>query len=662
MRHGRTPDPLPAYRESRRERARRLAGRAGAGVAITASASLAAALVGTPGAWAAPSLATSASPVAHISAMTGNINGLVDTVVASTVASNGDTNPYDLAVVPFSSGMLVAGDVLVADFNNAAGASGAGMSIVEINPHTGTSTTFYQNSGITGPVGIAINPANDIVWVGFYGGPASAPAGAYDGATSGVAIINPLGALVKTLSGPDFVGVWGQAVSDVGGQVQFYWPNAGNGGSGLSAPTDTAGMEGQVWRDNPAADFANTPLATGLPATPAGTNSAAALPANPTGPRGMVFDQRNDTLYFTDDANNAIYAIPNANSATGASAPKMVASGGPLSSPQQITVDPANGDLLVVNGATNNDLIELTTAGQVVATRNLAPTEPAGGLFGLTATVNSEGSMVIYYDNANDNNLHMLTVPNQGYWLVAKDGGVFSLGDAPFFGSAANLHLNAPIVAMAQTSDRLGYWLVGADGGVFAYGNAGFYGSAANLHLNAPIVAILPTPDSGGYWLVAADGGVFSYGDATFYGSAAGMHLNAPIVGARVAPGGMGYWLVAADGGVFSYGDATFYGSAGGMHLNAPVVGMVTSAGGMGYWLVAADGGVFSYGPTAAFHGSEGGTHLNAPVVGIIRTPTANGYWLVAADGGVFSFGGAGFYGSEGGTHLNAPIVGGRLG
>ena len=178
MRHGRTPDPLPACRESRRERARRLAGRAGAGVAITASASLAAALVGTPGAWAAPSLATSASPVAHISAMTGNINGLVDTVVASTVASNGDTNPYDLAVVPFSSGMLVAGDVLVADFNNAAGASGAGMSIVEINPHTGTSTTFYQNSGITGPVGIAINPANDIVWVGFYGGPASAPAGA----------------------------------------------------------------------------------------------------------------------------------------------------------------------------------------------------------------------------------------------------------------------------------------------------------------------------------------------------------------------------------------------------------------------------------------------------------------------------------------------------
>ena len=661
MRRTRTPDPERVTRRTLRAPLRRLGRRTGAGVAITASAGLAAALVGVPGAWAASGTQTPSAPAAHISATTGNINGLVDTVVSSTNASNGDTNPYDLAVVPFSSGMLVAGDVLVADFNNAAGTSGAGMSIVEVNPHTGTSTTFYQNAAITGPVGIAINPANDIVWVGFYGGPDSANSNAYDGANSGIAIINPAGTLVKSLSGSDFVGVWGQAVSDVGGQVQFYWPNAGNGVTGLSGATDTAGKEGQVWRVDPAASFANTPLATGLAATPAGTNSASSLPANPTGPRGMVFDQNNDTLYFTDDANNTIYAIPNANSATGASTPMTVLSGGPLSSPQQITVDPANGDLLVVNGATNNDLIELTTAGQVVATRDLAPTEPAGGLFGLTATVNSEGRTVIYYDNANDSNLHMLTVPNKGYWLVAKDGGVFSFGDAPFFGSAGNLHLNAPIVGMAQTSDRLGYWLVGADGGVFTYGNAGFYGSTGGMHLNAPIVAILPTPDGGGYWLVAADGGVFSFGDATFYGSLGGMHLNAPIVGGRVAPGGTGYWLVGADGGVFSFGSATFYGSTGGMHLNAPIVGMVPTSTGMGYWLVASDGGVFSFGD-ATFYGSEGGTHLNAPVVGIIRTPSGMGYWLVAADGGVFSFGDATFYGSEGGMHLNAPVVGGRLG
>ena len=640
---------------------RHLAGRTTAGVALAVTAALAASFVNLPGAWAAGSPGNSAALSVRAAASAGNISGLVDTVVGPTTASNGDTNPYDLAVVPFSSGLLVAGDVLVADFNSAAGVSGAGVSIVEVNPETGTSVTFYQGSSITGPVGIAINPNNDFVWVGFYGGPDSSNSNAYDGANSGVAIISPAGSLVKTLTGPDFVGVWGQAVSDVGGQVQFYWPNAGNGVTGLGGSATTAGMEGAVWRDDPANGFANTALTSGLAATPAGTNSAGALPANPTGPRGMVYDPTNDTVYVSDDADNTIYAIGHAHSATGSSAPQTVLSGGPLSSPQQITIDPANGDLLVVNGATNNDLIELTTSGQIVATRDLAPSEPAGGLFGLTATVNSQGSMVVYYDNANDNTLHVLSVPNGGYWLAAKDGGVFRYGDAAFLGSAAGLHLSSPIVAMAQTSDRSGYWLVGADGGVFAYGDARYFGSLGGVHLDAPIVAMAPTPDGGGYWLFAADGGVFSFGDATFYGSAGGLHLDAAIVGAGLAPGGRGYWLVAADGGVFSFGAATFYGSVGGLHLDAPIVGMAPSAGGLGYWLVAADGGVFSFGD-ATFYGSKGATHLDAPLVGIVETPSAKGYWLIAADGGVFSFGDATFYGSAGGVELAASVVGGAIG
>jgi len=36
-----------------------------------------------------------------------------------------------------------------------------------------------------------------------------------------------------------------------------------------------------------------------------------------------------------------------------------------------------------------------------------------------------------------------------GYSLVASDGGVFSYGDAGFFGSAGSLHLNQPVVGMA---------------------------------------------------------------------------------------------------------------------------------------------------------------------------------------------------------------------
>ena len=36
----------------------------------------------------------------------------------------------------------------------------------------------------------------------------------------------------------------------------------------------------------------------------------------------------------------------------------------------------------------------------------------------------------------------------RGYWLVASDGGIFSFGDAAFFGSTGAIHLNQPIVGM----------------------------------------------------------------------------------------------------------------------------------------------------------------------------------------------------------------------
>ena len=122
----------------------------------------------------------------------------------------------------------------------------------------------------------------------------------------------------------------------------------------------------------------------------------------------------------------------------------------------------------------------------------------------------------------------------------------------------------APVVGMAATPDGRGYWLVGSDGGIFSFGDAGFFGSAGGLKLNAPIVGMAATADGDGYWLVASDGGVFTYGDAGFDGSAGGLTLNAPIVGMAATPGGGGYWLVASDGGIFSYGDAQFFGSRGG--------------------------------------------------------------------------------------------------
>jgi hypothetical protein len=72
---------------------------------------------------------------------------------------------------------------------------------------------------------------------------------------------------------------------------------------------------------------------------------------------------------------------------------------------------------------------------------------------------------------------------------------------------------------MVPTPDQGGYWLAGADGGVFTFGDAGFYGSMAQVRLAAQIVGMVAAPGGQGYWLVGADGGVFTFGDAGFYGS-----------------------------------------------------------------------------------------------------------------------------------------------
>jgi len=223
------------------------------------------------------------------------------------------------------------------------------------------------------------------------------------------------------------------------------------------------------------------------------------------------------------------------------------------------------------------------------------------------------------------------TPSGSGYWLVASDGGIFTFGDARFFGSTGALRLNQPIVGMAATPTGNGYWLVASDGGVFTFGDARFFGSTGGIRLNQPIVGMAATPTGRGYWLVARDGGTFSFGDAVFHGSTGGIRLNQPIVGMAASPTGRGYWLVASDGGIFGFGDARFFGSTGGIRLNQPIVGMAATANGGGYILAAADGGVFPFG-NAEFFGSAAGACTGARGIGIATSRGARGYWVSFAD------------------------------
>jgi hypothetical protein len=261
--------------------------------------------------------------------------------------------------------------------------------------------------------------------------------------------------------------------------------------------------------------------------------------------------------------------------------------------------------------------------------------------------------------------LQPVSVPSAsppGYWLVARDGGVFSFG-VPFFGSASGQALGQPITGLAAVPGGGSYDLADADGAVLGFGPHAGACTGLGATPNQPIVGIASAPGGDGCWLVSSDGGVFSFGsNAPFLGSAGNLRLNEPVVAIAAAPTGDGYYLVASDGGVFAYGPgATFQGSMGGKHLNQPIVGIAVDPTTGGYWLIARDGGVFSF--NAPFLGSLGGVHLNQPVVGAASAPTGDGYFMVASDGGVFAFGpGARFQGSAGNIHLNQPIVGMSLG
>ncbi len=235
-----------------------------------------------------------------------------------------------------------------------------------------------------------------------------------------------------------------------------------------------------------------------------------------------------------------------------------------------------------------------------------------------------------------------------GYWINAADGGIFSFGNAQFYGSTGGMRLNQPVVAMASTHDAAGYWEVATDGGVFSFGDAPFHGSTGNIHLNKPIVGMAVTPDGGGYWLVASDGGIFAFGNAQFYGSTGNLTLNKPVIGMVPTHDGGGYWLIASDGGLFAFGDAQFHGSLGGSPPPTPIVGVAPSPDGGGYWMLEADGTSHTFGdaPAVALSADSPGLGtLKSPMTGLIPDFSGDGFDAVNGSGQVFAYGDAPYFG-----------------
>jgi hypothetical protein len=102
-----------------------------------------------------------------------------------------------------------------------------------------------------------------------------------------------------------------------------------------------------------------------------------------------------------------------------------------------------------------------------------------------------------------------------GYLLVASDGGIFSFGSAPFYGSLGGVPIKNPIVAVAATPTFNGYWFTSSAGLVSNFGQASYYGSAPTP-LFRPVVGMAEAPGTGAFFGSSYPSGSYGYDISTF--------------------------------------------------------------------------------------------------------------------------------------------------
>jgi hypothetical protein len=341
--------------------------------------------------------------------------GKLNTVsqIQPTVPSNGDVNPYGVAQVPVTSGILVRGNFLVSNFNNSANQQGTGTTIVQITPGksgTGTATTFAQiNAALPGcPGGVGLTTALVALRTGFVivgslptkgGDPTTAAAGC-------LIVLDSSGNVVETFSGNGINGPWDMTAFDLGRFAVLFVTNVLNGtvsatsanvGSAPPAtPVSTDG--GTVLRLLLEINPNSKPVLRQTTEIGSGFTERLDPAALVIGPTGVGFNVQRGVLYVADTLNNRIAAIDNALfRTTSANTGRTISQGGALNAPLGLTLAP-KGDIITANGGDGN-LVETSPNGKQVATKlvdNSGSPPGAGALFGLAAV----NGVVYFVDDA----------------------------------------------------------------------------------------------------------------------------------------------------------------------------------------------------------------------------------------------------------------------
>jgi hypothetical protein len=326
-------------------------------------------------------------------------------VVASTIPSNGDLNPYGLTVVPTTTGALVSGNFLVSNFNNSNNLQGTGTTIVQISP-SGNVSLFAQidPNKLPGPCpgGIGLTTALVALKSGWVivgslpttdGTAATAQAGC-------LLVLDSSGNVVETFFGSLINGPWDMTAADRGSSVALFVTNVLNG---TVAGGGNVVNEGTVLRLNLVIVKGAIPSLQSMTIIGSGfpeRTDPAALVIGPTGvglSGGEGGGDDHQVLYVADSLKNRIAAISDPLTRTSSDGTgTTVTKGGNLNDPLGLIV--AGGNIITVNG---NDGFAVATApdghqaAKVLLDSSGKP-PGAGALFGLAAV----GEKLYYVDDA----------------------------------------------------------------------------------------------------------------------------------------------------------------------------------------------------------------------------------------------------------------------
>ncbi len=326
--------------------------------------------------------------------------------IASTVPSNGDVNPYGVAVVPRSTGRLFRANVLVSNFNDKANAQGTGTTIVQVTPFGGVSLFAKINRNLPGcPGGVGLTTALTALRSGWVivgslptkGGKISGP--------GCLIVLDQWGRVRETFSGGGIRGPWDMGTLDLGNQAVLFVTNVLNGTVAANGGTVFGGTVLRLVINIPPAGLPFISFSTTIGSGFAEMLNSSALVVGPTG----VALGAHGIVYVADTLANRIAAIPNA-VFRGSSAGRgfTVSQGHFLNGELGLVIAP-NGDILTVNGG-NGNLVEVTPSGAQIAVRQLdttgGPPPGAGALFGLA--VRPGLNRGVYYVDDNTNTLDLL--------------------------------------------------------------------------------------------------------------------------------------------------------------------------------------------------------------------------------------------------------------